>query len=339
MNIKMNPSKRELWITIGFWLFLFVIHFHMGNYFQPWNYAIISATYNTFTIALMYYLTVSYLFPVYYTKGRKYFIISSIVITLLGILFTIIDIQLIPEIISIERNRPPTQFHFARYIITMAFTFFVGTSTSLIEQTNKMRETEKILTEEKLETELKLLKAQINPHFIFNALNNIYSLTYMKADNAPESVLKLSEMLRYVFYDCSKDRVPLRAEINYIQNFNAFQQMKSEIKQDINFNTNLTSGMPEIAPMLFIPFIENAFKYSRIEENENAFVNISISTNNNIIIFNSENSIPQESKSAAGSGVGINNVKHRLAIIYPKKYDLKINETNDKFIVNLTLET
>ena len=334
----MTASKRKAWIAIGFWIFLFFIHFQMGNFFQPWNYAIIFAIFNTATIIFMFYLTVLYLFTKYYDQGKKYFIVSSIMILILGIGFTFIDMELIPDFRSIDHDKPPIQFHFARYIMMMAFTFFVGTSISLIERTTKMRETEKVLTEDKLQTELKLLKAQINPHFIFNALNNIYSLTYMQSQKAPESVLKLSEMLRYVFYDCSKDKVSLSAELNYIENFNAFQQMKSEYEQNIELKMETGLGHIEIAPMLFIPFLENAYKYSRIEENEDAYVKIRIAYEGGKVHLSMKNSISQNVKSTHGSGIGIKNVKHRLDIIYPGKHKLKIDEQSDCFNVDLILE-
>jgi LytS/YehU family sensor histidine kinase len=221
--------------------------------------------------------------------------------------------------------------------MAVSFIFVVGTSAQLIEQTNRLKENEKLLTEEKLKTELQLLKAQINPHFIFNALNNIYSLTYMQSGNAPESVLKLSEMLRYVFYDCSMDRVPVTSEIRYIENFNAFQQMKSPYIQNISLQTDLGYGSIEIAPMLFIPFIENAFKYSRIEEIEEAYVTIVIKNESGKLIFAIENSVPGNNKPKPGSGMGIKNVKHRLKIIYPQNHILTINESEEKFNVSLSI--
>lgn len=335
----MSVSKRKTWIAIGFWFFLFIMHFHMSNYFQTWGNAIITASFNTITMIAMYYLTERYLFPVYYKKGKGYFIISTAFIIVFSLGFFFFDIYLMPELEKFNHVRPPIQFHFARFFIAMTFTFFVATAISLMEQTAKMKETEKVLTEEKLETELKLLKAQINPHFIFNALNNIYSLTYMKSQKAPESVLKLSEMLRYVFYDCSKDRVPLSAELNYIENFNAFQQMKSEYEQKIDLQMEKGLGHIEIAPMLFIPFLENAYKYSRIEENEDAYVKIKITNEDSKVHLSIKNSISQNVKSTHGSGIGIKNVKHRLDIIYPGKHKLKIDEQNDYFNVDLILET
>lgn len=335
----MKSSNRKVWIAWIFWLFMFIVFFHMANYFQSVKFALIAASYNTLTLFAMYYLTVRYLFPRFYNKGKIYFIISVVFILVLSLVFCFVDIQLLTDFENVNRSKPPVQFHYARFVMSMTFTFFVGTSVSLIEQTTKLREAEKVLTEEKLETELKLLKAQINPHFIFNALNNIYSLSYSQSKNAPESILKLSEMLRYVFYDCSKDRVPLSAELKYVENFNAFQQMKSEYKQDISLKIEKGLGNMEIAPMLFIPFLENAYKYSRIEENEDAWVNMNIRSDNGRVYFKIENSISQDVKSAHGSGIGIKNVRHRLDIIYPGKHQLNIDEQKDRFSVELILES
>ena len=215
---------------------------------------------------------------------------------------------------------------------------FISITTLLATALKTNAEREKQLKEEKLGTEIKLLKAQINPHFIFNALNNIYSLTYTKSETAPESVLKLSEMLRYVFYDCSSDHVKLGAEVDYISNFIAFQQMKSEHNQNIIFIHNGIKTDIDIAPMLFIPFIENSFKYSKIEEFIEAYVKISLKTDNQYLVFEIENSIPYEGKIIPGNGVGIGNVRQRLDLLYPNKYKLDINESETKFSVNLKIE-
>ncbi len=332
--IKIN---RKIWFPILVWISLFVFIFNMANYFQPPKYALLSAAYEILSLLIMYYITTRYLFPRFYKNNKEYLYISVGSIICIATVFFFIDINFIPNFDRIEHERPPAFFHFTRYILSLGFTFFVATSVSLMEQTAKLKESEKILTAEKLETELKLLKAQINPHFIFNALNNIYSLTYMQSKNAPDSVLKLSEMLRYVFYDCSKDRVLLSAELKYIENFNAFQQMKSEFSQNISFQTEVNGENIEIAPMLFIPFIENAFKYSRVEESDEARVNISIKLNDVQLHFSIENTVPVN-KPSHGSGMGIKNVRHRLDIIYPGKYELNIDEQTDFYKVDLKLE-
>ncbi len=333
----MIKIKRKIWLPAVAWLSLFIFTFNIVNYFQDARHAVISASYETFITALMYYATSLFLFPRFYKNGKGFILISLLVVVSLALLFLQIDIHLIPDAENSVHEEPPSIFHFFRYFFNLGFVYFVATSVSLMAQTAKLKETEKILTEEKLETELKLLKAQINPHFIFNALNNIYSLTYMQSKNAPESILKLSEMLRYVFYDCNKDRVPLSSEIKYIDNFTAFQQMKSEFVQNISLKADTNGANIEIAPMLFVPFIENAFKYSRIEENEDAFVSISIEHKNETLFFCIENSVPRN-KPASGSGTGIKNVQHRLNIIYPEKYDLQINDKDDLYRVDLSLK-
>lgn len=333
--IKLN---RKIWLPVVLWLALFLFIFNITHFFSDMRFAFVNAAYETFINASMFYVTTKFLFPRFHKKGRKYFWISSIVFVTFAIIFTCVDHYLMPDFRTNIPNQPPTIVLFMRYIFSLGFVFFVATSLSLMEQTNKLMKSEKLLIEEKLATELKLLKAQINPHFIFNALNNIYSLTYMQSKNAPESVLKLSEMLRYVFYDCNKDRVPVSSELKYIENFIAFQQMKSEFAQNIKIESAVNGANIEIAPMLFIPFIENAFKYSRIEENESAFINIRIEHEHNKLHFNIKNTFPENNKPAPGSGMGIKNVKHRLDIIYPHTHKLHIEEKTNNYSVDLTLE-
>jgi len=334
----MVKNKRKVWVTLCVWGAIFLFLFNISNYFQGTKYALINALYECLSNGIVFYITALYLFPKYYKNGRKFFWISFLFISFLSTVLLVIDRTFIWQFRRGNNfDPPPLIMNYFKYFFGLGFTYFVSTSISLMEQTRQLKETEKILTKEKLETELKLLKAQINPHFIFNALNNIYSLTYMQSGNAPDSVLKLSEMLRYVFYDCNKDHVPLSSEIKYIENFTVFQQMKSDFAQNISIETDANVGNIKIAPMLFVPFIENAFKYSRIEEDKNAYVAIEIKQKKGNLFFKIENSIPLN-KPTSGSKTGINNVKHRLKIIYPEKHEVNIREKNDNYRVELKIE-
>jgi len=330
--------KRKTWLALATWFSIFFFIFNMLNYIMPWKLALIKATFELVIIMSMYFITSYYLFPKFYESNKKYLYISIVVILVLTLVYSLIFIYFIPEFSEPNHERPPVIFLYFRFFFTLGFSYLIGTSVSFMEKTNKLRENEKVLIEEKLETELKLLKAQINPHFIFNALNNIYSLSYMQSQKAPDSILKLSEMLRYVFYDCSKDRVPLSAEMKYVENFISFQQMKSDHQQNIILASNLDASAIEVAPMLMVPFIENAFKYSRIEELDEAYVKMKISKSDSKIIFSVENSVPLNSKSGPGSGMGIANVKHRLQIIYPDNHELKVVDNEEVFKVILSLE-
>ncbi len=329
---------RKLWVKSIAWILLFGFIFSMANYFYPTKLAIIRAFCDTLFLFIVYMVSIKLIFPRYFSNLKKYSIITVLFILTISFLFFLFDTHFLINLKKIEFTAPPLFFKYFRLVTTSSFVCFIGTSVGLIEHNQRLIENEKLLIEEKLETELKLLKAQINPHFIFNALNNIYSLTYMQSKNAPDSVLKLSEMLRYVFYDCNKDKVPLSSEIKYIKNFSAFQQMKSEYKQNITIESGAGVSGVEIAPMLYIPFIENAFKYSRIEEDKEAYVNIAISKDENQVLFSIKNSVPKGDKPLSGSGMGIKNVQHRLAIIYPNRHELSFDEKEDCYAIKLSIE-
>lgn len=337
--VTLQSPHRKLWLKIIFWLFVYGFFFSIIKVFQDYKYALAVSAFNVLTLYITHFISTRYLIPIFNTKNtRRYLLASCIVMLIITSITTSIEVFYIGQFRVATHEAPPMLFHYLRQMLMLSFVLFVDNTFNLIEQTTKLKEAEKLLKEDKLETELKLLKAQIDPHFIFNALNNIYSLTYMQSANAPDSVLKLSEMLRYVFYDCSKDKVNIAGEIKYIENFSAFQQMKSETKQNISLDTQVQNSMTEIAPMLMIPFIENAFKYSRIEEDSDAYVKIVVSQDPKNLHFSIINSVPSDNKPLSGSGMGINNVQHRLEIIYPQKHKLQIVDNKTDFEVNLELK-
>ncbi|OJJ14029.1 hypothetical protein BKI52_44390 [marine bacterium AO1-C] len=194
-----------------------------------------------------------------------------------------------------------------------------------------------ILKSENLETELKFLKSQINPHFLFNALNNIYTLAYIKATEAPDMILKLSDMLRYILYDCTTEEVPIAKEINYLKNYIELQQLKAD---DIDIQVTIDEFAPQvkIAPMLLIPFIENSFKHSKIEDTQEGWIRIALLHQDQQICFKVSNSKPPQNftKDKVG-GIGLQNVKRRLELLYPHRYNLEIVEEADSFKATLLL--
>ncbi len=321
------------------WASFTVIFFVTGSHFFPFLIALIGAAFSATVFLATLLINEYWLFPKYYINNRKKFVafnlIIAIILTALHVLF---EMFLTPRELIKKAFEIPIFFPILRSFAMISLGNFISITILLATELKRKAENEKLLKEEKLGTEIKLLKAQINPHFIFNALNNIYSLTYTKSETAPESVLKLSEMLRYVFYDCSSDHVKLGAEIEYVSNFIAFQQMKSEHEQNIQFTYEGAKIDFDIAPMLFIPFIENSFKYSRIEEYIDAYVKIKLSSNDKFLSLEIKNSIPYQGKSLSGNGLGINNVRQRLDLLYPDKYILDITDNETTFSVNLKIE-
>ena len=224
----------------------------------------------------------------------------------------------------------------ATYAITVIFYF------------QRKENEEKIISErlksEKLDMELRYLKSQINPHFLFNALNNIYSMVYTRDDNAADGVLKLSEMLRYVLVDCQAEMIPLSKEIKYIENFFDFQMMRMNGPRDVHFEKNVEQESFLIAPMLLQPIIENCFKYSRLETHPEGYVHVSISQFENQFRFVAENSIAQNAIPLVGagtegkkSGIGLKNVQQRLMLHYVEGYVFGIEKDKDYYKVKIEL--
>lgn len=228
-----------------------------------------------------------------------------------------------------EHTRPRSGMHYFRYIgmIMPYFTAFIGSALFAIAGYANRKEKEMAaLKSEKLEAELKFLKSQINPHFLFNALNNIYALTVIRSDQAPENLLKLSGMLRYMLYECRADRVPLSKEMEYLRHYIDLHLLKDS--RGMNVEVNLDHSAPDvrIAPMLLIPFVENAFKHSQVENLEKGWIKINLLTTDEYLLFIVSNSVPELSftKDKSG-GIGLSNVQRQLELLYPGKHELKID--------------
>lgn len=192
------------------------------------------------------------------------------------------------------------------------------------------------LTEQKrLESELSSLKSQINPHFLFNTLNSIYAETLGKSDNATEMLLKLSDLMRYALTEAHHDKVPLQKEIDYITNYIELQKIRLASKAKLEYNIEGDANALQIAPFLLIPFIENAFKYGvNAEQNSAIRIDLKIKNNElNLLVFN--NKVETDKSLQETFGLGIKNTRQRLALIYPLKHLLSINDSEKEYCVTL----
>ncbi|MDD2636651.1 MAG: histidine kinase, partial [Bacteroidales bacterium] len=293
--------RNKLAIQIIFWITILGILFGFGLHLYPTKIAIISALINAFFFAIAIYMNALMFLPKYYNTKKVHLLLifNFLVIGTISIILRSIEVHSLSEYVNLELrdNKPPEAFKYIKNISWMFLLVSFSSTYILQQKLIKNEEQSKLIIEDKLNAELKLLKAQINPHFLFNALNNIYSLTYKKSDKAPESVLELSKMLRYVIEDGENEFVFLKSEIDYIKSYISFQRMKLPNEINVNFEYNNLDINNKISPLLFIPFIENSFKYSRIEEDENAFIDIKFnSSSNNRVVFTIENSITKEAK-------------------------------------------
>ncbi len=204
---------------------------------------------------------------------------------------------------------------------------------------NKQRRTRE-LEKQNLQSELMLLKNQINPHFLFNTLNNIDSLIKRNPDHASASIIELSDMMRYMIYETNIEKVPLKKELDYIDNYLQLQQLQYANQNLIKYSVEGEPGNIQIAPMLFIPFIENAFKHCTHKEIRHV-ISIDFRIDSDKIyldVVNNADNTKRLSKDTS-SGIGLETVKRRLEILYPNRYTLQIQEKNDLFCISLIVQT
>jgi LytS/YehU family sensor histidine kinase len=199
---------------------------------------------------------------------------------------------------------------------------------------------QKTVENERLTAELNFLKAQINPHFLFNTLNNLYYLAYTQSPNTTEVIAKLSQMMRYMIYDSNHQLVPLGKEIEYMENYISLERLR--LNDQIPIELRIEGGNPQnllIAPLIFITFLENAFKHGVSNNHPKAWVNISITIYDKECVYVVENSkIPFSKPEAdAKSGIGLQNVKRRLALSYPEKHTLTVEDLPDRYAVKLNI--
>ncbi|WP_338874460.1 histidine kinase [Spirosoma sp. SC4-14] len=216
-------------------------------------------------------------------------------------------------------------------------TFFLFLASFLlsiaIRINNRWRETER----EKLNTELSYLKAQINPHFLFNTLNTIYSLAIEQSDRTPEAITQLSSLMRYVIQDATLNQVPLGKELEHISHYVALQKLRLDNTVRVDFSVEGFANGLQIAPLILISFVENAFKYG-VNPSEDAYIQIALSVEKTTLychVYNKKVHISQDTIST--SGIGLSNTQARLSLVYPDKHQLLIRDEPNDFTVDLYL--
>ncbi|MCG8605738.1 histidine kinase, partial [bacterium] len=185
------------------------------------------------------------------------------------------------------------------------------------------------LKEASLRAEVDSLKTQINPHFFFNTLNNLYGLTVEKSDMAPEVILKLSDMMRYTIYEGEKDRVALKDEITYLESFIELQKIRFHRELDIKFEHFIEEVDIKVPPLLFIVLVENAFKHGAESLTENAFIHIKLMSLNGSVLFETQNNFEADEGTGKSGGIGLKNLQRRLQLLFPDEHTLLIDGTSN----------
>ncbi|RZL15412.1 MAG: sensor histidine kinase, partial [Pedobacter sp.] len=238
-----------------------------------------------------------------------------------------------------ERFRENSFQHFD-IISIFIFIMIVGLGSAMqsMRQSQLFEKRALVAEAEKASAELSFLKAQINPHFLYNTLNNIYTLCLIDSNIAAESIMKLSNIMRYVTDQSEADFVPLQDEIDCISDFIALQKLRLGKKVTLNYTVEGDSINHKITPLLLMTFIENAFKYG-LSNHLEALIDIRINIDKHRINFSSENQIFEHKELQTRKGIGIENTKKRLNLLYPGSHDLKIARDNGTFKVLLVLDS
>ncbi len=221
-------------------------------------------------------------------------------------------------------------------LMDLGFVSGIAGMLKLLRTQVSAKEREKNLMKEKLETELKFLRNQINPHFLFNTLNNIYALARKKSDKTPEIVMKLSKLLRFMLYESRKDQIPVAAEIKMLDDCLELERIRYNERLTITFHKEIDNDMQLIAPLLLLPFVENAFKHGVSETRFESFIHIAIRLQASILTFTISNTKDNDGSHEVTDNIGLSNVRRQLELMY-KDYQLKVENSDHIFNVHLTI--
>lgn len=327
-----------------FWTasFLFLVNFFSSsNSLEKIDY-IYTALFHI-SLAVAVYLNIWFLMPRLLQKAR-YFVYALAVIVLIyaSALLNQATFNYLVDLVL-------PGYYFVSYYETgdiLKFVFVYVALASLLKLSKgwfMLMQTEQQLMairQEKVETELKALKSQINPHFLFNSLNNIYSLALGNSKTTPAAILKLSELMRYMLYESNEDRVPLKQEIRFMDNYIDLQSLRSDKRSRIEYRKQGDPEGKSIAPLLLLPFIENGFKHGIKGDPSGGYVIIEFAihdSNVDLYVENNKGQVDEVEKNDF-NGIGLNNVKRRLELIYPGKYELDIQDTGEQFSVRIKLD-
>lgn len=320
-----------LWIVyFAFWIFIY------KDYYKSLiSVAAVTGIYFVFT-AIAFYVAVYYLLPrfLYNSRYAMFFVLFFLLLLIcssgLATTLYLIFRQYSPEV---ESNIKGV---FSIALVSIGTMVGVLAAIKLVVEKIRSEQVARQLEKEHLASELQYLKAQVNPHFLFNAINSVYFLIRKDPDHAAETLIKLSDLLRYQLYDCADDKIAVEKEIEYLKNFIALEKIRKGEKVKVKFEQEGVLSGFEIAPFLLIPFFENAFKYvSNFSTRENA-IGITLKREQDQFSATIVNTTDNVMSNGVG-GIGLRNVKRRLELLYPGRHRLEIADEAGRYSVNLSL--
>jgi len=339
MTRLLSRYKWHILFWVGYFIFwIFFSHFQYGNTYEKAALYTVAWFSGQFTCV---YLTVYWLMPRFFNR-RRYVLFSLLCLVVLAISAGIILSIMVAIVRSSNTPFPiPLQKEFFWLLSGCFYTSFLAVAVKVIRDKIRTDRRTALLEKEKTDSELRFLKSQMNPHFLFNAINSIYVLIKKDPDFAGHTLVKFADMLRYQLYECNIDVIPIEKEIGYLDNYIQLEKLRKGDLIRTHYNVSPSTGKFSIAPLLLIPFVENAFKYvSNCPEKDN-FVTVDLNFQDNIFELSVENTMDEDAmmpREKTWGGIGLENVRRRLQLIYDGRHALDISTRDGIFSVLLTIK-
>lgn len=336
----MKKSWQVFW-HVFFWLGVMSFFMYLGTIDMKMNLhslLIVYVLYPSINISL-FYLNYLVFIPHFFNKKRYSLYIISLVLAVVayGLFKYMIGLLFFKQDVLTHMTGHEMGFWIYFWMTVFSSLMYIFLSVALkfgVDWFTNER-IQRDLENQRLSAELSFLKSQINPHFLFNSLNSIYSLAYQRSETTPEAILKLSEIMRYMLYECNDNKVDLSKELQYLQNYIDLQKIRFGKKSYIDFKVNGKVDSQQIVPLLLIAFIENAFKHG-IANDPLSPISLLIDVDAEHLHFYIRNKKHNNNRDTMG-GIGLSNVRRRLDLLYPRKYNLEIIEDEHTYTCELAL--
>jgi two-component system LytT family sensor kinase len=290
-------------------------------------------------LALMVYITNYVLIPLlFYRKKYFWFVLAFILMVVASSTLKMMILGRVTGDIQMATLSGNLKSRIYDNVIPHFFLVIAGAAIKLMVDYTKLQQRMAETAREKAEAELNFLKSQINPHFLFNSLNSVYFLIDKKNTEARESLHKFSDMLRYQLYELNGAKIPIEREVVYLRDYVDLQKLRKDEHYSVAFSSSPSVKGFAIEPLLLVPFVENAFKHVSHFSSKTNYIKLDMQRENGHFTFTAENSKESTKTTEKPGGIGLVNVKRRLELLYPGKYQLSIQNDAEKYKVKLTLE-
>ena len=354
---------KKMLVHISVWLILTYFLYISFALFLPWAMAIARAVAGISLVAGMFYIS-GWVLASHFLVRRKRYVLFVVFAILLCFAFSVLRVKLLglfPESVPAFTGRVPKEFleskrdlnpgynpellnrlkpgraaYLPGFIMNVVI-LFIATLFRLYEHKAKKEQESREKLQRSQEAQILYLKSQVNPHFLFNTLNNLYGLTWSKSDLAPQMVLELSNTMRYLIYETEQKLVPVEKELDFIRNYLDLEKKRISYPENIRFSVNVTGQTGFIPPLLLLPFVENCFKHGTIGRKDEGWIELDIWDDKGRFFFVCKNSYREDKKAGQmkGAGLGLVNVRKRLELIFGENYELEIVKEENEYMVSL----